>query len=118
MVATITQDLLKVSRNGSGSGIDENLRDEVLIRHLYGDPPVLDTMMIHTVATLLTLHTFQIDSIELAQHLGVADSLCIFVPHGNDRLDSKVCLPQRPLRTPVLALFLLLLLLDLVAHSC
>ena len=75
--------------------------------------------MIHTVATLLELlQTLQIDSVELAQHLGVADSLCIFVPHGDDSLDCKVRLPQRPFRVPGLALLLLLLLLALVTQSC
>ena len=74
--------------------------------------------MIHTVATLLELlQTLQIDSVELAQHLGVADSLCIFVPHGDDSLDCKVRLPQHPIRVPDLTLLLLLLLLALVAHS-
>ena len=111
MVENSTQDLLKVSRNGSGSGIAEDLRDVMLLRHLYGDPPVLDTMMIHTVVTLLTLlHMPQIDSVELEQHLDVPDSLSIFVPHGDDNLDCKVRLAQGPFRTPGLALFLLLLL--------
>ena len=91
MVANSTQDRLKLSRNGTGSGIDQNLRDAVLLGHLYRDPPVLETMMIHTVATLLALlQTLQIDSVGLAQHLGVADSLCIFVPHDDDSLDYKV----------------------------
>ena len=40
MVVNRTQDFLKVSRNGSDSGIDDNIRDEVVLGHDYGDPPV------------------------------------------------------------------------------
>ena len=72
MVPNNEQDLLKVSRNGSVSGITQNLRAAILLGHLYRDPPVLETMMMKTLSKVLTLlDEILKESVELAQHLGV-----------------------------------------------
>ncbi len=105
MVVNRTQDLLKVSRDGSGSGVTQNFHNAVLLDHLPRDPPVLETMLIHTLLLLLALvHEIHVHSVELTHHLGVANALCIFVPHRNHSLDYKKSLPERPFRAPGLAL--------------
>jgi hypothetical protein len=48
MVVNITQNILKVTRDGSTSGIVENIRDALLLGHLHRHPPVRQTTIIHT----------------------------------------------------------------------
>ena len=69
-----------MSRDGSGSGVAQNFHNTVLVGHLYRDPPVLETMMIHTLLLLLTLvDEIHVHSVELTHHLGVVNDLFIFV---------------------------------------
>ena len=76
-------------------------------------------MLIHTLIELLTLvHEIHEQSVELAHHLRVSQTLCKFVPDGDHSTDHTARLPQPPSRAPGLALLLLLLQGALLPHSC
>ena len=53
--------------------------------------------MIHTLIDLVTLvDEFREQSVELAHHLGVAQTLSKFVPDGDNSTDTTTRLPQPP----------------------
>ena len=90
----------------------------MLLRHLYRDPPVWQTIMIQQQIILVPLVCeFRIQPVVLAHQLRAPHALSKFVSDGDNNMARQKRLPQRPAWSPGLPLLACFLSLTLLAHS-